>query len=35
MIKLNVLELLDGRDEMILALLAGFFPLFTLAALFH
>jgi hypothetical protein len=35
MIKLNVMELLDRRDEWILAVFAGFLPLFSLATLFH
>ena len=35
MSKFNTPELLDRRDELIIALFAGFFPLFSLAALFH
>ena len=35
MYKFKVLELLDKRDEMILAVFVGFLPLFSLFALFH
>jgi hypothetical protein len=35
MIKRELINELDGRDELILTLLAGFIPLLSLAAMAH